>query len=84
MAFEMKTYSRKQAGVIYSAMKRGDIEAPKSVISEMYDLVGCVDIFNTNDSSYIENFVAGIKNAIDAIFDNDYASATKTLANLAA
>lgn len=84
MGFEIRTYSRKQAGVIYSAMKRGDIEAPQSVISKMYDCVGSVEVFNTNDSTYFENFAAGIKNAINFIFDNDYAAATKTLANLAA
>lgn len=81
--FEIRTYSRKQAGVIYSAMKRGDIEAPASVISKMYDMVGSVEVFNTNMSVNVENFAAGIKNAIDAIFANDYASATQTLANLA-
>lgn len=84
MGFEIRTYSRKQAGVIYSAMKRGDIEVPQSVISEMYDCAGSVEVFDTNMSAYIENFASGIKNAIDSIFENDYESATKTLASLAA
>lgn len=81
--FEIKTYSRKQAGVIYSAMKRGDIDATASVISTMYNWAGSVEVFNTNDSGMVEEFAADIKNAIDFIFADNYAAATATLANLA-
>lgn len=80
---EIRTYSRKQAGVIYSAMKRGEIEVSADVISEMYDMAGSAFVSNTNDSSYVESFAAAIKNAVDFIFQNNYASAEKTLANLA-
>lgn len=84
MGFEVKTYSRKQAGVIYSAMKRGNIEVEQDVISEMYNLVGGVEVYNTNDASYIESFALSIKGAIDSIFSGDFASATKRLAGIAA
>lgn len=83
MSCEMKTYTKKQAGVIYSAVKRGDVEAPKSVISEMYDLAGCAEIFSEDMAEHIQDFVFGIKHAIDSIFANDYEEATKTLASLA-
>lgn len=84
MGFEIKTYSRKQAGVIYSAMKRGDIEVAPYVISEMYDMVGRVEIYTTNESEYVQEFAAGVKLAIDYIFENDYERATKTLQKFAA
>ncbi len=82
MGFEIKTYSRKQAGVIYSAMKRGDIEVDKNVISTMYDLCGSAEVSNTNDPLFIKIFSAGIKNAVNAIFENDYECASKTLSCL--
>lgn len=81
---EFRTYTRKQAGVIYSAMKRGDIECPKEVISDMYDMAGSVEVFNTNSLGEVESFAAGIRNAIDAIFEGNYESASRTLAGLAA
>lgn len=79
MSYEIKTYSQKQANVIYSAMKRGDIEVPQSVISDMYEMVGCAEIFNTNDAAYIQEFAAAIKNAVDAIFSNDLESAQNSI-----
>ena len=81
---ELRTYSRKQAGVIYSAMKRGDIECPKEVISDMYDMAGSVEVCNTGNLGDVENFAAGIRNAVDSIFAGDYEGASKTLARLAA
>lgn len=80
---QFKTYTRKQAGVIYSAMKRGAIEVSQDVIGRMYDMAGSVEIFNTSQLEGIEKFAAGIKIAIDEIFADDYEAATKTLAKLA-
>ena len=80
---QFKTYTRKQAGVIYSAMKRGAIEVSQDVIGRMYDMAGSVEIFNTCQLEGIEKFAAGIKIAIDEIFADDYEAATKTLAKLA-
>lgn len=84
MGFEIKTYSRKQAGVIYSAMKRGDIEVSADVIATMYDNCGSVEVVNTNQSTFIEDFAAGIKIAVDAIFAKNYDQATQVLASFAA
>lgn len=84
MGFKVKTYSRKQAGVIYSAMKRGDIEVEQYVISAMYDMVGGVEVYDTNDAYFVESFALSIKGAIDSIFSGDFASATKRLAGIAA
>ena len=80
---QFKTYTRKQAGVIYSAMKRGAIEVSQDVIGRIYDMAGSVEIFYTSQLEGIERFAAGIKIAIDEIFADDYEAATKTLAKLA-
>lgn len=38
--FSYSTFTRKQADIVYAAVKRGELSASKSVISKMYDLVG--------------------------------------------
>lgn len=37
--FSYSTFTRKQANVVYSAIKRGELSASKSTVSKMYDLV---------------------------------------------
>lgn len=38
--FSYSTFTKKQAGIIYAAVKRGELSATKATISKMYDLVG--------------------------------------------
>lgn len=79
MSQMMNSFSRKQAGVIYSANKRGDITVDQGTISYMYDLTeGGVD-FNGSKNSDIQSFCL----AIDAIFDNDYEKAQKHINDVA-
>lgn len=74
-----KTYTRKQAGVIYAAVKRGDLKLEREAISELYDNADGIEIFNTDDAERANDLHYGIKNAIDAIFGNDYAFAQSML-----
>lgn len=82
--YEMRTYSRKQAGVVYRAIKEGKLEMDKNLISKMYDYVGKVEVYGTNDLSYKENFACAIQNIVTAIFENNYKSAQASINNLAA
>lgn len=38
--FSYSTFTKKQAGIVYAAIKRGELSASKKTISKMYDLVG--------------------------------------------
>lgn len=64
-------YSRKQAGVIYSASKRGNIELTREQTSMLYD---CADRGATTDSA-TQNMNYCIKCAVSAIFANDFETA---------
>lgn len=76
---EVKSYSRKQAGVIYRAIKDGKLNMSKGAISEMYDMVGEVYIsMATRD--YMEERIYGVRLAVSAIFENDYEQAERYLA----
>lgn len=75
MAQAMNSFTRKQAGVIFAASKRGDIEISRDGISYMYDLTdGGID-WNGSLNSDIQSF----KLAVDAIFENDYEKAQKRI-----
>lgn len=41
MKYEYAYLTRKQAGIVYAATKRGDITMTKRAIGMMYDAVGC-------------------------------------------
>ena len=77
----MNTYSRKQAGVIYRAVKEGKIELTKDEVSASYDYSGSVEVFNNTAANHVENIIAAVRGAIDAIFDNDYTLAQNYLTN---
>ena len=66
---EMKSISRKQAGVIYSNVKRGAIQMSKQAVSEMYDMVGEVFIGSQSMADYYGEQIACLRMAVDAIFD---------------
>lgn len=64
----MNNFSRKQAGVIYRAMKEGNLSIDSETVSYMYDLTdGGID-FNGSCNSDIQQF----RLAVDSIFDGDY------------
>lgn len=65
---EIKSFSRKQAGVIYRAIKNKQLFMSREGISEMYDMCGEVYVSNTNDAQRVQNQIAAIRNAVDAIF----------------
>lgn len=81
---EVKTYSRKQAGVIYSNVKRGTLSMEKSAISAMYDYAGCAFVSNTNSLAVVEKLAYAIRNAVDAVFAGDLATAQASLDSFAA
>lgn len=63
------TISKKQAGVIFGAWKRGEIEAAKAAIDLMYDrFVG--DPAQTTDS-VTGDLVLKLKSTIDSVFARD-------------
>lgn len=80
----IKTYSKKQAGVVYAAVKRGDVIMSKTAISIMYDIVGGVDVFNTSQLDGIDRVKYAVKNAVDAIFAGDMELAQSCVDNIAA
>lgn len=68
---QVKSITRKQAGVIYSNVKRGTIQMSKQAISEMYDMVGEVFIGSQSMADYYGEQIAALRLAIDAIFDGN-------------
>ena len=81
---EMRTITRKQAGVIYANVKRGAIEMSREAISGMYDMVGEVYVGCTSTAGAVAEQVAALKNAIDFIFDGDMKSAQSSIDRFAA
>lgn len=67
---EMKSISRKQAGVIYSNVKRGTIHMSRQAVSEMYDMVGSVFIGSQSMADYYGEQIAALRLAVDAIFND--------------
>ena len=68
---QVKSITRKQAGVIYSNVKRGTIKMSKQAVSEMYDMVGEVFIGSQSMADYYGEQIAALRLAIDAIFDGN-------------
>ena len=68
---QVKSITRKQAGVIYSNVKRGTIQMSKQAISAMYDMVGEVFIGSQSMADYYGEQIAALRLAIDAIFDGN-------------
>ena len=79
-----KTYSRKQMGVVYRAMKEGKLSIDKVDVSYLYDMCDGIECWNTNDSSRAEKLFYGMRNALDAIFAGDYESAQVSIDNMVA
>ena len=68
---QVKSITRKQAGVIYSNVKRGTIQMSKQAVSAMYDMVGEVFIGSQSMADYYGEQIAALRLAIDAIFDGN-------------
>ena len=79
-----KTYSKKQMGVIYRAMKEGKLEISKADVSYLYDCCDGIEVFNTNDSAWAEKMFYGMRVALDAIFAGEYATAQTAVENMIA
>lgn len=81
---EIRTITRKQAGVIYANVKRGAIEMSREAVSDMYDMVGEVYVGCTSTADAVTEQVAALKNAIDSIFEGDMKSAQSCVDRFAA
>ena len=68
---QVKSITRKQAGVIYSNVKRGTIQMSKQAVSAMYDMAGEVFIGSQTQADIIGEQIAALRLAIDAIFDGN-------------
>ena len=63
--------SRKQIGVIYSNYKKNNLKLSEDIVSWLYN--SCVERrYNDNN---INSFLAGVKKAIDLIFENNFEKA---------
>lgn len=78
------TYSRKQMGVVYRAMKEGKVTIEKCDVSYLYDMCDGMEVFNTNDSRTAEALHHGMQVAVEAIFAGDYATAQVSVENMIA
>lgn len=67
---QVKSITRKQAGVIYSNVKRGTIQMSKQAVSAMYDMVGEVFIGSQSMADYYGEQIACLRMAVDAIFND--------------
>lgn len=69
---EINGYTRKQAGVIYRAVKEGKIEMEKAAVSKLYDWA---DDFGIDYNGSVNRIMQDVHIAIDAIFAGDYEKA---------
>lgn len=79
-----KTYSKKQMGVVYRAMKEGHLAIDKAAVSYLYDCCDGIEVFNTNDGAWAEKMFHGMRVALDAIFAGEYATAQTAIDNMLA
>lgn len=71
-----KGYTRKQAGVIFSNYKRGNIQITKENVNTLYNYADwCSDWMKQSDKDYCN----AIKAAVQACFDSDYDKAQSML-----
>ena len=77
-----KTYSRKQMGVVYRAMKEGKLTIDKADVSYLYDCCDGMEVWNTDQQRIAEKLFYGMRNALDSIFSGDYESAQVSINNM--
>lgn len=79
-----RSYSKKQMGVVYRAMKEGHLSISKADVSYLYDMCDGVEVFNSNDGQRADKLFHGMRAALDAIFAGDYESAQVAVDNMIA
>lgn len=84
MKMMARTYSRKQMGVVYRAMKEGHLSIDKADVSYLYDMCDGIQVWNTNDSQLAEKLFNGMRVALDAIFAGEYETAQVSIDNMVA
>ena len=79
-----KTYSRKQMGVVYRAMKEGKLSIDKADVSYLYDMCDGIEVWNTDQGRVAEKLFNGMRVALDAIFAGEYETAQRAVDNMVA
>lgn len=74
----MKSYSKKQANVIFANVKNGKLQAPENFARTLY---AYADLYSMNWQQFELDMVRAIRNAVSAIFDNDIKEAQYQLDN---
>lgn len=62
--FSYSTFTKKQANVLYSAVKRGELEMGKKDIKRMYDLVG-KNMLDTDERGFRGQLESAIRHLLD-------------------
>lgn len=79
MSTGTKSYSKKQAGVIYRSIKSGKLHMSKDAISAMYDGVDYIDVYDERTLNMAKYGIKLIKNAVDSIFADDFEGAQMSI-----
>lgn len=74
-----KSYSKKQAGVIYRSIKSGKLSMSREAISAMYDNVDYVEVYDNKTAEMAKYGIAHIKIAVDAVFADDFETAQRSI-----
>ena len=78
--YDRNSITRKQAGVLYSAYKRGDLDVTKAQMNMMYDeYVSSVPSWTTDSKT--SDVVARLQIAVSAAASNDYDAAYRAFQN---
>ena len=81
----MRTYTRKQMGVIYRAVKDGKLDLTNEQVSYLYDYAdrdADEVVCNSNNAKFFDTLHYGMRNAIDFIFAGDYDHAMVSINNM--
>ena len=74
------TFSRRQIGVIYSAVKRNKLEVEGKFISELYNYYTDLSRFEAEENYNRNSIICDkIELTIESIFANDYVEAQKAI-----
>ena len=76
---EVKSYTNKQANVLYHAAKEGFIRVSQGVIATLYENVDSITCYSTHDYGEVKEAVACVRKAVTAIFIGDYMCAQRCI-----
>lgn len=79
MSSTAKSFTRKQANVIYRSIKEGKIEMSKEAVSAMYDNVEYIDVYDSATADMAMYGVKAIKAAVTCIIEGNYETAQKII-----